>query len=80
VLYDLPWDARHVQGTPREHVTIHAKKVDEHCFLFGIQGDVDMHRLAVGATRVEGDLLDSLNGFKGAGGVLGVGYFSEVCF
>jgi hypothetical protein len=32
------------------------------------------NRLAVGAARVEGDLLDSLDGFKGAGGVLGVGY------
>jgi hypothetical protein len=36
VLNDFPWDARHVQGTPHEYVTVRMEKVDDHCFLFGI--------------------------------------------
>jgi hypothetical protein len=36
VLGDFSWDASYVRGTPREHVAIHVKKVDEHCFLFEI--------------------------------------------
>jgi hypothetical protein len=63
---DFPWDGRHVQGTPREHVTIHAEKVDEHCFVFGIQGGGNAHRLTVRAAGVEGDLLDPFDRFKGA--------------
>jgi len=37
VLGDFPWYARHVQGTPRKYVGICAEKVDEHCFLFGVE-------------------------------------------
>jgi hypothetical protein len=36
VLGDFPRDARHVRGTPYEHVAVCTEKVDEHCFLFGI--------------------------------------------
>jgi hypothetical protein len=36
VLDDIPRDVRHVRGTPHEYVPIHAEKVDEHYFLFGI--------------------------------------------
>jgi hypothetical protein len=39
-----------------------------------------VHRLAIRAAGVEGDLLDFLDGFKGAGGPLGVGCLSEACF
>jgi hypothetical protein len=80
VLGDFPQDARHVRGTPHEHVAIRVEKVNEHCFLFGIQGGANAHDLAVRAARVEGDLLDSLDGFKGAGGPLGVRCLFEACF
>jgi hypothetical protein len=36
MLGDFPGYARHIRGTPREYVDIHAEKVDEHCFLFEI--------------------------------------------
>jgi hypothetical protein len=47
MLGDIPWDVRHVQGTPCEYVTIHAEKVNEHGFLFGVEGGADVHHLAV---------------------------------
>jgi hypothetical protein len=39
-----------------------------------------MNHLTVEATGVKGDLLDSLDGFEGDGGPLGVGYLPKVCF
>ena len=41
VLGDLPRDARHVRGAPREDVSVGAEKVDEHHFLFAIEGGAD---------------------------------------
>jgi hypothetical protein len=41
VLGDFPGYAQHIRGTPSEHVGIHTEKVDEHCFLFGIEGGAD---------------------------------------
>jgi hypothetical protein len=38
MLGDIPRDARHVRGTPRKYVVVCAEKVDEHDFLFGIEG------------------------------------------
>jgi hypothetical protein len=43
------------------------EKVDEHYFLFGIQGGTDAHHPGVRTARVERDLLDPLNGLKDAG-------------
>jgi hypothetical protein len=53
VLSDIPRDARHVRGTPHEYVTVRAKKVKEHDFLFGVEGGADVHHLAVQAIEVK---------------------------
>ena len=42
VLGDLPRYARHVRGAPREDVGIGAEKVDEHHFLFAVEGSADL--------------------------------------
>src|SRR6185369_6220835 len=57
VLGDLPWDARHVRGAPHEDVSIGTEKVDEHHFLFAIEGSADLQRLAVAGLWVKGDVL-----------------------
>src|SRR6185436_18942068 len=56
VLGDLPRYARQVRGAPREDVCVGAEKVDEHHFLFAVEGGADLQRLVVGAIRVEGHL------------------------
>src|SRR6185295_19185455 len=60
VLSDLPRDARHVQGAPREDVSVGAEKVDEHHFLSAVEGNTDHQRLAVGGLRVEGNVLGAI--------------------
>jgi hypothetical protein len=55
VLGDIPRYAGHVRGTPREDVGVCAEKVDEHCFLFGIELRADPDLLGGVAARVEGD-------------------------
>ena len=60
VLGDLPRDARHVQGAPRKDVGVGAEEVDEHHFLFAVEGSADLQRLAVGGLRVEGGVLGAL--------------------
>ena len=67
VLGDLPRYARHVRGAPREDVRVGAEKVDEHHFLFAVEGGADLQRLVVGVIRVEGHLLDTLGGFEAPG-------------
>ena len=42
VLDDLPRYARHIRGAPRKDVCISAEKVDEHHFLFAVEGGVDL--------------------------------------
>jgi hypothetical protein len=37
VLGDIPRYAWHVRGTPHKNFGICAEKVDEHCFLFGVE-------------------------------------------
>ena len=64
VLGDLPRYARHVRGAPRKDVCFGAENVDEHHFLFAVEGGADLQRLVVGAIRVEGHLLDTLGGFE----------------
>ena len=60
MLGDLPQNARHVRGAPREDVSVGAEKVNEDHFLFAIKGSADFHRLAVGGLWVEGDVLGTL--------------------
>ena len=67
VLGDLPRYARHVRGAPREDVCVDAEEVDEHHFLFAVEGGTDLQRLVVGMARVEGHLLDTLCGFEAPG-------------
>ena len=76
VLGDLPRYARHVRGTPCEHIGIRAKKVDEHDFLFVVEGGADPQRSAVGAGGVNRDEFDGPNGLKSPGTTLGVGHFA----
>ena len=66
VLDDPPRYARHVRGAPRKDVCVGAEKVDEHHFLFAVEGGADLQRLVVGVIRVEGHLLDTLGGLKAA--------------
>jgi hypothetical protein len=64
VLGDIPRYARHVRGTPRENVGVCAEKVDEHCFLFGIELGADLNLLGGVAAGVEGDGLNRLRWLK----------------
>jgi hypothetical protein len=41
VLGDIPRYARHVQETPCKNLGVCAEKVDEHCFLFGVELGAD---------------------------------------
>src|SRR6185312_13198172 len=66
VLGDLPRYARHVRGAPHKDVCVSVEKVDEHHFLFAIEGGADLQRLVVGVSRVKGHLLDTLGWFKAA--------------
>jgi hypothetical protein len=64
VLGDIPRYARHVRGTPRENVGVRAEKVDEHCFLFGIELGADPDLLGGVAAGVEGTDLTVSAGSK----------------
>jgi hypothetical protein len=72
VLGDIPRYAGHVRGTPHEDVGVHAEKVDEHCFLFGIEPEADPDLLGGIAAGVEGDELNRLRWLKVAGMTLHV--------
>ena len=73
MLSDFPRYARHVRGTPRKHIGICAEKVDEHSFLFAVEGGADPQRSVVGAGGVDRDELDGLCGLESPGTTLGVG-------
>ena len=60
VLGDLPRYARHVRRAPCKDVCISAEKVNEHHFLFAVEGSADLQRLAVGCLWVKGDVLGTL--------------------
>jgi hypothetical protein len=64
VLGDLPRDAWHVRGTPREDVGVGAEEVDKHHFLFRVEGRTDPPRLGLGGSRVEGHFLGLLRGLE----------------
>ena len=72
VLDDFPRYARHVRGTPRKYVGICAEKVDEHCFLFGVEARADPQCLAFRRPGVEEDELGLLRRLKAPGVTLGV--------
>ena len=76
MLGDLPRYARHVRGAPCEHIRIRAEEVDEHGFLFAVEGGADPQRSAVGAVGVDRDELDGFCGLESPGAALGVGYFA----
>jgi hypothetical protein len=60
VLGDIPRYAGHVRGTPRENVGVRAEKVDEHCFLFGIELGADPDLLKGVVAGVERDRFNHL--------------------
>jgi hypothetical protein len=64
VLGDISRYAGHVQGTPRKDFGVCAEKVDEHCFLFGVELGADLDFLAGVVAGVERDGLDHLNWFE----------------
>ena len=72
MLGDLPRYARHVRGTPCEHIGIRVEKVDEHGFLFDVEGGADPQRSVVGAGGVDRGELDNLCGLKSPNTTLGV--------
>jgi hypothetical protein len=55
VLGDIPRYARHVRGTPRENVGVCTEKVDEHCFLFGVELGADPDLLGGIVAGIERD-------------------------
>jgi hypothetical protein len=67
VLGDIPWYARHVRGAPRKNLGIRTEKVDEHCFLFGVELGADPDLLRSVVAGVERDRLNRLSWLKVAG-------------
>jgi hypothetical protein len=70
VLGDIPRYARHVQGTLRKNFGVRAEKVDEHCFLFGVELRADPDLLGGVVAGVERDGLNCLCWLEVAGVVL----------
>jgi hypothetical protein len=60
VLGDIPRYVRHVRGTPRKNLGVRAEKVDEHCFLFGVELGTDPDLLGGVVAGVERDGLNRL--------------------
>jgi hypothetical protein len=67
VLGDIPRYARHVRGTPCKNFDVCIEKVDEHCFLFGVELGADPDLLAGVVAGVERDGLNCLSRFEVAG-------------
>jgi hypothetical protein len=67
VLGDIPRYAGHVRGTPRKHFGVCAEKVDEHCFLFGVELGANPDLLAGVVAGVKRDGLNRLCWFEVAG-------------
>jgi hypothetical protein len=80
VLGDIPRYVGHVRGTPRENVGVCAEKVDEHCFLFGIELGADPDLLRGVAAGVEGDGLNRLRWLEVAGVTLHVRHLLREAF
>jgi hypothetical protein len=67
VLGDIPRYAWHVRGTPRKNFGICVEKVDEHCFLFGVELGANPNLLVSVIAGVERDGLNRLSRFNVAG-------------
>jgi hypothetical protein len=67
VLGDIPRYARHVRGTPRKNLGVRAEKVDEHCFLFGVELGADPDLLGDVVAGVKRDGLNHLCWFEVVG-------------
>jgi hypothetical protein len=72
VLGDIPRYARHVRGTPHENFGVRAERVDEHCFLFGVELGADPDLLGGVVSGVERDRLNRLCWLEVAGVALHV--------
>jgi hypothetical protein len=73
VLGDIPRYAGHVRGTPHKNFSVCAEKVDEHCFLFGVELGADPDFLAGIVAGVKRDKLNCLGWFEVSGVPLRVG-------
>jgi hypothetical protein len=67
VLGDIPRYARHVRETPHKNFDICTEKVDEHCFLFGVELGADLDLPAGVIAGVERDGLNRLRWLEVAG-------------
>jgi hypothetical protein len=72
-LSDIPRYVGQVRGTPRKNFGVCAEKVDEHCFLYGVELGADPDFLAGVVAGVEGDRLNCLGWFEVAGVALCIG-------
>jgi hypothetical protein len=77
VLGDIPRYAWHVRGTPRKHLGICAEKVDEHCFLFGVELRANLDFFVGVIAGVEEDRLNCLGWLEVASMLLRVGRLLE---
>ena len=67
MLDDIPRYAGHVRGTPCKHLGVRTEKVDEHCFLFGVELGADPSFLTGVVAGIERDRLNRLGRFEVAG-------------
>jgi hypothetical protein len=67
VLGDIPRYVGHVRGTPRKNFGVCVKKVDKHCFLFGVELRADPDLLVGVVAGVKRDGLNRLGRFEVAG-------------
>jgi hypothetical protein len=72
VIGDIPRYARHVRGTTRKNLGFRMEKVDEHCFLFGVELEADPNLLGGVVAGVERDRLNRLCWLEVAGVALRV--------
>ena len=61
MLGDIPRYARHVRGIPRKNFGVRTEKVDEHCFLFGVELGAAPDLLGGVVAGVERDGLNRLS-------------------
>jgi hypothetical protein len=70
VLGDIPRYVGHVRGTPHKNFGICTEKVDEHCFLFGVELGADPDFLVGVVAGIERGRLNCLGRFEVAGAPL----------
>jgi hypothetical protein len=67
MLGGIPRYARNVRGTPRKNLDVCVEKVDEHCFLFGVELGADPDLPGGVVAGVERDVLNRLCWLEVAG-------------